>query len=69
MGRVHRKQIGDQQGQGFWLKIALGTVGALAGGFLFDLFGATGVTGLNAIVVLLTCNVVARIMTASCRVT
>jgi uncharacterized membrane protein YeaQ/YmgE (transglycosylase-associated protein family) len=37
----------DQQGQGFWLNIALGIVGALVGGFLFDLFGASGVTGLN----------------------
>jgi uncharacterized membrane protein YeaQ/YmgE (transglycosylase-associated protein family) len=36
-----------RQGQGFWLDIALGIVGALAGGFLFDLFGASGVTGLN----------------------
>ena len=39
--------IVDKQGQGFWLNIALGIVGALVGGFLFDLFGATGVTGLN----------------------
>jgi uncharacterized membrane protein YeaQ/YmgE (transglycosylase-associated protein family) len=40
-------KIVDRQGQGFWLDIALGIVGALVGGFLFDLFGATGVTGLN----------------------
>jgi uncharacterized membrane protein YeaQ/YmgE (transglycosylase-associated protein family) len=32
----------DRQGQGFWLDIALGIVGALVGGFLFDLFGASG---------------------------
>jgi uncharacterized membrane protein YeaQ/YmgE (transglycosylase-associated protein family) len=38
-------KIVDRQGQGFWLDIALGIVGALVGGFLFDLFGATGVTG------------------------
>ena len=37
----------DRQGQGFWVDIALGIVGALVGGFLFDLFGASGVTGLN----------------------
>jgi uncharacterized membrane protein YeaQ/YmgE (transglycosylase-associated protein family) len=37
----------DRQGQGFWLDIALGIVGALVGGYLFDLFGASGVTGLN----------------------
>jgi uncharacterized membrane protein YeaQ/YmgE (transglycosylase-associated protein family) len=40
-------KIVDRQGQGFWLNIALGIIGALVGGFLFDLFGATGVTGLN----------------------
>ena len=40
-------KIVDKQGQGFWLDIALGIVGALVGGFLFDLFGASGVTGLN----------------------
>ena len=40
-------KIVDREGQGFWLNIALGIVGALVGGFLFDLFGATGVTGLN----------------------
>ena len=58
----------DKQGQGFWLDIALGIVGALVGGFLFSLFGATGVTGLNiwsmivaiigAVVVLLIYNAV-----------
>ncbi len=40
-------KIVNRQGQGFWLDIALGIVGALVGGFLFDAFGATGVTGLN----------------------
>ncbi len=40
-------KIVDRQGQGIWLDIALGIVGAIVGGFLFDLFGATGVTGLN----------------------
>jgi len=61
-------KIVHRRGQGFWLDIALGIVGALVGGFLFDLFGATGVTGLNiwsmivavvgAIVVLLGYNAV-----------
>jgi uncharacterized membrane protein YeaQ/YmgE (transglycosylase-associated protein family) len=61
-------KIVNRQGQGFWLDLALGIVGALVGGFLFDLFGATGVTGLNiysmivaiigAIVVLLLYNAV-----------
>jgi uncharacterized membrane protein YeaQ/YmgE (transglycosylase-associated protein family) len=40
-------KIVDKTGQGFWLNIALGVVGALVGGFIFDLFGASGVTGLN----------------------
>ena len=40
-------KIVDKQGQGSWLNIVLGIVGALVGGFLFDLFGAGGVTGLN----------------------
>ena len=58
-------KIVDKQGRGFWLDIALGIVGALVGGFLFDLFGASGVSGLNiysmivAVVVLLIYNAVA----------
>ena len=40
-------KIVNRQGQGFWLDIALGIVGALVGGVIFDLFGASGVTGLN----------------------
>jgi uncharacterized membrane protein YeaQ/YmgE (transglycosylase-associated protein family) len=61
-------KIVDKQGQGFWLDIALGIIGALVGGFLFSLFGAAGVTGLNiwsmivaiigAVVVLLIYNAV-----------
>jgi uncharacterized membrane protein YeaQ/YmgE (transglycosylase-associated protein family) len=62
-------KIVDKQGQGFWLNIALGIVGALVGGFVFDFFGSTGVTGLNiwsmivaivgSVVVLLIYNAVA----------
>jgi uncharacterized membrane protein YeaQ/YmgE (transglycosylase-associated protein family) len=40
-------KIVESEGQDLWLNIALGIVGALVGGFLFDLFGASGVTGLN----------------------
>jgi len=40
-------KIVNRQGQGFWLDIALGIIGALVGGFLFNAFGSTGVTGLN----------------------
>jgi len=61
-------QIVGRQGQGFWLDIALGIVGAIVGGFIFSVFGASGVTGLNiysmivaivgAVVVLLIYNAV-----------
>ena len=40
-------KIVNREGQGFWLNIALGIIGALVGGFLFNFFGATGITGLN----------------------
>jgi uncharacterized membrane protein YeaQ/YmgE (transglycosylase-associated protein family) len=40
-------KIVNKKGQGFWLNIALGIVGALVGGFLFELFGGSGVTGVN----------------------
>jgi uncharacterized membrane protein YeaQ/YmgE (transglycosylase-associated protein family) len=40
-------KIVDKQGQGLWLNIALGIIGAVVGGFIFDLIGSTGVTGLN----------------------
>jgi uncharacterized membrane protein YeaQ/YmgE (transglycosylase-associated protein family) len=40
-------KIVDKEGQGLWLNIALGVIGAIVGGFLFDMFGATGITGLN----------------------
>ena len=37
----------NKQGEGFFLDIALGIVGAVIGGWLFSLFGMHGVTGLN----------------------
>jgi len=37
----------NKTGEGFFLDIALGIVGAIVGGWLFNLFGMTGVTGLN----------------------
>jgi uncharacterized membrane protein YeaQ/YmgE (transglycosylase-associated protein family) len=40
-------KIVNKSGDGFWLDIILGIVGALVGGFVFGLFGASGVTGLN----------------------
>ena len=37
----------NKTGEGFFLDIALGIVGAVVGGWLFSLFGMHGVTGLN----------------------
>jgi uncharacterized membrane protein YeaQ/YmgE (transglycosylase-associated protein family) len=37
----------NKTGEGFFLDIALGIVGAVIGGWLFSLFGMQGVTGLN----------------------
>ena len=40
-------KIVNSTGQGLFLDIALGIVGAVVGGFLFSVFGAEGVTGFN----------------------
>src|ERR1700733_3480697 len=40
-------KIVNRRGEGIFLDILLGIVGAFAGGWLFHLFGASGVTGLN----------------------
>jgi uncharacterized membrane protein YeaQ/YmgE (transglycosylase-associated protein family) len=40
-------KIVNKQGQGFFLDIVLGVVGAVVGGVLFSVFGAEGVSGLN----------------------
>jgi len=41
-------KIVNKTGQGLWLDIALGIVGAVVGGFLFSgVFGVEGITGLN----------------------
>jgi uncharacterized membrane protein YeaQ/YmgE (transglycosylase-associated protein family) len=37
----------NKTGEGVILDIALGIVGAVVGGFVFNRFGASGVTGLN----------------------
>jgi uncharacterized membrane protein YeaQ/YmgE (transglycosylase-associated protein family) len=37
----------NKRGEGIMLDIALGIVGAIAGGLIFSFFGAEGVTGLN----------------------
>ena len=40
-------KIVNKSGQGMIMDIALGVVGAIVGGLIFNLFGAAGVTGLN----------------------
>jgi len=40
-------KIVNKRGEGLILDLVLGIVGAIAGGWLFNLFGAAGVTGLN----------------------
>jgi uncharacterized membrane protein YeaQ/YmgE (transglycosylase-associated protein family) len=40
-------KIVNKQGEGLMLDIILGIVGAIVGGWLFNTFGASGVTGLN----------------------
>jgi uncharacterized membrane protein YeaQ/YmgE (transglycosylase-associated protein family) len=63
-------KIVNKQGKGLFLDIVLGIVGAVVGGWLFGLLGASGVGGLNlysllvavvgAIVVLLTYHAIHR---------
>jgi uncharacterized membrane protein YeaQ/YmgE (transglycosylase-associated protein family) len=40
-------KIVNRTGEGFFLDIVLGIVGAVVGGFIFTAVGATGVTGFN----------------------
>jgi len=40
-------KIVNKRGEGMLLDIVLGIVGAIVGGWLFSLFGAGGVSGLN----------------------
>lgn len=40
-------KIVNKSGQGMILDIVLGIVGAVAGGLIFNFFGAAGVTGFN----------------------
>jgi uncharacterized membrane protein YeaQ/YmgE (transglycosylase-associated protein family) len=40
-------KIVNREGEGFFMDIVLGIVGALVGGFIFNAFGAHGVTGFN----------------------
>jgi uncharacterized membrane protein YeaQ/YmgE (transglycosylase-associated protein family) len=40
-------KIVNRSGEGFLLDIALGIVGAVVGGYIFNVVGAVGVTGFN----------------------
>jgi uncharacterized membrane protein YeaQ/YmgE (transglycosylase-associated protein family) len=40
-------KIVNKSGEGIFLDVVLGIVGAVVGGWLFTRFGASGVTGLN----------------------
>jgi uncharacterized membrane protein YeaQ/YmgE (transglycosylase-associated protein family) len=40
-------KIVNREGEGFFLDIVLGIVGAVVGGWLFGLMGASGATGVN----------------------
>jgi len=40
-------KIVNKRGEGLVLDLILGILGAIAGGWLFNTFGASGVTGLN----------------------
>jgi uncharacterized membrane protein YeaQ/YmgE (transglycosylase-associated protein family) len=61
----------NRRGEGIILDVLLGVVGAIAGGWLFNRFGAAGVTGLNlysllvavvgAVVVLLIYHAIRRV--------
>jgi len=63
-------KIVNKKGEGMFLDIILGIVGAIVGGYLFGLFGGSGGTGLNiyslivavvgAIVVLLIYHMIRR---------
>jgi uncharacterized membrane protein YeaQ/YmgE (transglycosylase-associated protein family) len=40
-------KIVNKRGEGFFLDVILGIVGAVVGGWVFSLVGASGVTGVN----------------------
>ncbi len=40
-------KIVNKRGEGLFLDIVLGIVGAVIGGYLFNMFGASGVSGVN----------------------
>ena len=40
-------KIVNKQGEGLFLDVILGIIGAVVGGWLFGIFGASGVNGVN----------------------
>ena len=40
-------KIVNKSGEGFFLDILLGVIGAVVGGYLFQMFGMAGVSGVN----------------------
>ncbi len=40
-------KIVNKSGEGFFMDIVLGVIGAVVGGYLFQTFGMAGVTGVN----------------------
>jgi uncharacterized membrane protein YeaQ/YmgE (transglycosylase-associated protein family) len=65
-------KIVNKEGEGFFLDIALGVIGAIVGGWLFEFFGAVGVSGFNlysmfvavvgAVIVLVAYHAIRRVM-------
>jgi uncharacterized membrane protein YeaQ/YmgE (transglycosylase-associated protein family) len=47
LGGFIGSKIVNKRGEGLFLDILLGIVGAVVGGWAFSAFGASGVTGLN----------------------
>ncbi len=45
-GFIASKMV-NKTGEGFFLDIVLGVIGAVVGGYLFQTFGMAGVTGVN----------------------
>jgi uncharacterized membrane protein YeaQ/YmgE (transglycosylase-associated protein family) len=65
-------KVVESKGQGFFLNILLGIIGGMVGGWLFERFGGTGITGFNlwsmfvavigAIVVLVAYHLIRRVV-------
>ena len=47
IGGFLASKVVNKSGEGLVMDIVLGVVGALVGGFLFNMFGASGATGIN----------------------